>query len=90
MKLSYSNLEEIYGWFLLYFALFLCFNFLFVSDFIFFFLKGISHLLGKEGRFKVKVEAFSMFGLEVGFLNSLPWKDRSFVFYLIKAFMLNT
>ena len=31
-----------------------------------------------------------MFGLEVGFLNSLPWKDRSFVFYLIKAFMLNT
>lgn len=31
-----------------------------------------------------------MFGLEVGFLNSLPWKDRSFIFDLIKVFMLNT
>ena len=31
-----------------------------------------------------------MFALEVGFLNSLPWKDRSFIFDLIKAFVLNT
>ena len=31
-----------------------------------------------------------MFGLDVGFLNSLPWEARSFIFDLIKAFILNT
>ena len=52
--------------------------------------QNISHLLGKEGQFKVKLEAFLMFGLDVGFLNSLPWEARSFIFDLIKAFILNT
>ena len=31
-----------------------------------------------------------MFGLDVGFLNSLPWEARSFIFDLIKGFILNT